>query len=287
VGRSTLAISRSALGLANLLLNLQVDLYSGSDVMSGSVSSVDGSWTSAFEADRAIFSVANPAPTAGIYTFVLPRPDSLLPGPDGHGYGLVSVSSNGVVSLTGFLGDATAEAQTGGTISVSKDGNWPLYMSLYSGKGLALGWINVANIINTTNVAGSVTWIKPANSTNQFYPAGFTNDLDVVASTYIAPGLGVPILAAAVTSFVISGGDVSVPLTNAITLNASNQITVAPPNALQLNATVSTNNGAITGTFINPTTGATNSFKGAVVQSDNFAAGQFSSATNAGAILIY
>jgi len=67
---------------------------------------------------------------------VLGSPGSTL-APEGDSYGTASVDSNGVVKVKGHLADKTSLAAK---VPVARSGQWPLYASLYSGKGAVLGW---------------------------------------------------------------------------------------------------------------------------------------------------
>jgi len=77
---------------------------------------------------------------------------------------------NSVLSLSGALGDTVAIAQT---VPISKDGNVPLYVSLYNNSGLLEGWINLAG----GGVTGNLTWIRPSG-VNQ--PGGFPEGFDTI-----------------------------------------------------------------------------------------------------------
>ena len=93
-----------------------------------------------------------------------------------------------MVSLSGRLADNTAISQS---VAVSKDGNIPLYVSLYSRRGLLLGWLALTN--DTTNqpaqmiLGTSLAWIK-TNIPKTLYAPGFTNtNITVLGSLYIPP----------------------------------------------------------------------------------------------------
>ena len=95
------------------------------------------------------------------------EPPSLSPG----GYSYVAINySAGLARMTGALADGTALSQS---VPVSESGDLPVYSSLYSGKGLLLGWINL-EAMNTDSVG--LTWIHPQR-TSGLYQGGFTNIL--------------------------------------------------------------------------------------------------------------
>jgi len=206
----------------------------------------------------------------------------------GNGSGALTVGANGSVTLSGSLGDGTKETQAAGaTVSITKEGLWPLYLPLYSGGGSVLGWVTVSNAPGTvTNLAGTLVWIKRANATNMFDSAGFTNVVDVVGSGYVAPLKGVTVLPLPVTTFTVAGADLPFAITNPIALTPQNTLVVIGANPLNLTVKITTTTGLFTGSFINPVTGATNLVKGVLLQDQNLGPGQFTSTTNSGAVLI-
>ncbi len=60
------------------------------------------------------------------------------------------------------------------TVSLSKNGHWPLYASLYAGKGSVLSWLAFENRTND-DINGLLSWIKLADVTAVYYPHSFTN----------------------------------------------------------------------------------------------------------------
>jgi uncharacterized repeat protein (TIGR02543 family) len=118
---------------------------------------------------------------AAEYTMLIPPDVNNTPpngSPGGDGYALITNNpgpvnhpASAAAKIIGALADGTAFNQT---VAVSKDGYAPVYASLYAGKGLLLGWINL-NLTNTTAVSNtSLTWIHPAKPSG-LYKNGFTN----------------------------------------------------------------------------------------------------------------
>ncbi len=148
-GNSTETVARS--GKTSFTVNLHVNLGAPDDQMTGSISNNGGDgWISALLADRAVFnSKSNPATSyAGRYTLVFP-PDSAAIDNRPHGYGYATLTNNpaGTVALSGSLADNTAVSQS---IPISKDGDIPLYVSLYSHHGSLQGWLNVSSNLPQT-----------------------------------------------------------------------------------------------------------------------------------------
>jgi hypothetical protein len=73
------------------------------------------------------------------------------------GTGLLISSTTGIVTCSALLPDGTSVSQS---VPLAKDGTIPFYASLYSGQGIAEGWINLANGV----ASGSITWIRPGQT---------------------------------------------------------------------------------------------------------------------------
>ena len=69
--------------------------------------------------------------------------------PGGDGYALIT-NHAGMIRITGAMADGAPLSQT---VPVSDLSYVPIYASLYGGKGLLMGWIN----LDTTNNAGNNT----------------------------------------------------------------------------------------------------------------------------------
>lgn len=170
-GNDSEVVSRLANGLSNLTVNLHLDMTGASQQITGSVSNMDAShpWVSPLLADLATNALPVPAGSFILYIPAL----VIAPVHSPSGYADVLVSANGSVTLIGMLFDGTTFSQSA---AVARDGTIPMYASLYGGRGLIEGWVNLANDQPT----GAITWIRPAGvSTPTPYPAGFTNSFKV------------------------------------------------------------------------------------------------------------
>ncbi|MFO1477631.1 MAG: choice-of-anchor Q domain-containing protein [Verrucomicrobiota bacterium] len=158
-----------------LQMVLQLDLYHA-DRITGHVT--DGNWTAELTANRNPYSSStNPAPQAGNYTLVIPADSG------GNSYGSVQIDMAGRVKFNGKTGHGTAISQN--TI-LSAQGQWPLYVSLQSGKELLMGWLTV---YNRTILLGTVDWIQLPVPQSRWYQDGFTNQSFVMGSALIyTPG---------------------------------------------------------------------------------------------------
>jgi hypothetical protein len=158
-GNSSATISRSSAGLSNLVAVLQVDLISGTQQITGTISSVTagGAWTSPLVADLA----TNAFPELIGANLLM---SSELSGVSPINFGQASgVVVNGVLSLAGVLGGTVALSQT---VPISRVGNVPIYIVPYGQRCLLEGWINLAG----GTVTGNLTWVCPSNV---FMPIGF------------------------------------------------------------------------------------------------------------------
>ncbi len=126
-----------------------LDLDSLQDRMTGVISNAD--WTSLLHADRAVFDTArNTAPVAGgRFTLVIPAGSA-----EPVGYLAVTNTPGGTALVSGALPDGTSLLRTA---PMAKDLSIPLFVPLYSGKGLFLGWITATN-------NSQAVWVKPGFS---------------------------------------------------------------------------------------------------------------------------
>jgi hypothetical protein len=97
---------------------------------------------------------AAPCPYAGRYSISLPGSSGAASA--GH----VSVSPQGVVTVSGKLADGAAFSQS---TRLSQDGQWPFFAYSPAGKDVLQGWLNFSQ--NPGQVTGSVNWTKPGKAT--------------------------------------------------------------------------------------------------------------------------
>ncbi len=166
--------SEAAIAGAKTTVGLQVDL-SGGDFLSGQLS--NGMWNAELWGNRNVYSKTNPAALAGKYSLALAK---LEPGaePANAGSGAFTVDTNGGVAFTGTLADGTKVTQSS---FLSSQNQWPLYLSLYSGTGVLLGWVTVTNG-GEDDVDGFLSWIKLTTKSGTQVRPGFTNAVDAAGS---------------------------------------------------------------------------------------------------------
>jgi len=174
-GNASAAISRANLGLPNLTAVLRLDLVHGTRQMTGAIASATAgnAWTAPLVADLA----TNTWPQFSEVSFSM-SPGLSANSPTNLGWAS-GVVVNGVLSLSGALGDTAAISQT---VPISKDGNVPLCVNLYNNSGLLEGWINLAGGVGT----GNLTWIRPGGVLLPAgFPQGFNTVVQVAGATFI------------------------------------------------------------------------------------------------------
>jgi hypothetical protein len=222
----------------------------------------------------------NLAPQAGQYTLTVAGANGGAALPEGTGYGTVSVSKAGAVSFAGSLADGTKVTQSA---TVAPGGLWPLYIGLYGNQGSILGWMAVTN---AATLGGDLVWTKPATKTKLF-PAAFAWTTPASGARYYAPGKGTNVMGTASSSLtlVLEGGGLTHPITNAFTLNASNQVkNPSLTNKLTLSFTASS--GLFSGSQVIPGTRNTVSFNGVVLQGQTNGWGYFLGTNHGGQVFL-
>jgi hypothetical protein len=269
-------------GLPSLLLDLQVLTTGDIPAIQGTVS--DGNWTSSLRAVQLPYSSKSPAPQAGKYTLALHSANMVTTAPAGDCWATIQVVNSGTLSMSGQAADGSAIKQSCG---ISKLGEWPLYVPMYQGQGMILGWLRFTNQ-SSGNLRGStVYWVKPPQP-DVYYPGGFSRALTPIGSSYVQPATATnAILNFPVGVAGFSGGDlfeqdtgiwsfVKVTLKRPAGFDAEKGV-----EKLKLSAVKST--GVLSGSFVDQATGLACPIRGVVLQQQNLAAGYFLSTNTAGA----
>ncbi|MBI3852477.1 MAG: DUF4038 domain-containing protein [Verrucomicrobia bacterium] len=263
-GQATNVIQRP--GASPLTVELQGGEGDQADQILGRIT--DGTWVSPLLGERVVFdSKTYPAPFAGSYTLLIP-PDNDPSVPAGDGFGTVRVSTSGAVRFGGVLADGTKVTQG---VSLSKNGDWPLYVALYSGKGAIVSWLRFTNQSNS-DLDGKLSWIKPAGGISPFYPAGFTNECDVVGSVYVPPVGGSETILNLTNALVeFTGGNLAADFTNSVTLAANNRLINQSSNRLTMSFSLPT--GTFKGGVTDPASAKSMKLSGVVLQKANIGGG--------------
>ena len=209
----------------------------------------DGSFVAQLQGYFNPFTAHNKATNyEGKYTLAIPGTTNPAVGPAGAGYGTVMVSSAGAVSFAGSLADGTAVSQSS---AISADGCWPLYLTLYKGKGSFWGWNYFSN--GTVNAFSDASWINATNSSQTAaLRNGFTNQQATIVGALFS-ATNEPLLNMTNGVVTLADGGLASTITNPIILSANNKIILtnaADTNSLML--TINKSTGVISGSFASP-----------------------------------
>ncbi|HXT12950.1 MAG TPA: Ig-like domain-containing protein [Candidatus Angelobacter sp.] len=263
----TFSNSVTAKGSAPFTVQLALDSSNGGR-LTGTVSQ-DG-WTAPLMAVRASYSQLHAAPQANNkYTLIIPGGNDSTVAPAGNGYGTVSVNVAGDVKFSGVLGDNTKAAES---TFINEAGQWPLFVAPYKGKGAIFGWMTFVSNDPESDLSGSLTWLRLAQSGKSIYPAGFSlTNLQAVGSLYSFTS-GVPLLNLPVGGVaVLQQGNPVQSFTNNFTLGNDNKVTSSDG----LNVKITTKSGLFKGTARDPNTGNPVTINGVLLPKQNGAFGTF------------
>jgi len=166
---------------------------------------------------------------------------------------------------------------------VSSDGLWPFYLYSAAGKDTVLGWVTVSNGLSSTNnglTSTNITWSKPAGKV-PLYPAGFTNTLQMIGSTWVTPSKNSVVLSLTNPAVVLTGGDLPMPLS--LPANFKNSLLFASTN---VNLSIRPSTGIFSGWFDNPNTKERVTISGVVLTNADSARGFFLGTDESGSVLL-
>jgi ribonuclease E len=267
-GQAYASIPRA--GTMPLAVQLQLDLTNG--VLTGQIS--DGQWSAELAADPVVtYTARNPAPQAGGYTLVIPGVTNSATQPAGNGFGTATVTALGAISFSGTLADGTVFTAAA---NVTRQGQTPLYAPLYAGKGTLLGWLTLTN----NDLDGGVCWLKLAQPTTKYYPAGFTNNVAAIGSVYHTTAA----LNFTLGQISLTEGNLSQNIAHQVQLGAAEKVTDL--NATKTALVLTAKTGMLTGSVVDPTTGETAVIKAIVLQNQNLVAGYFLGTNQSGSVLL-
>lgn len=281
-GRATNVIPRATSAGGPLTVELSLSGNPPAQQLTGTISGIanDSTWVAVLLADHA----TNMVPAAE-YTVLLPPDASNAPpvlSPGGAGYllitnyvGTLKNPAAATVRISGALADGTLFSQSA---PLSDDAYLPVYVSLYGGKGLLTGWIN----LNSSDMAGvSLTWIRPAHSSGM-YKEGFTNVLRG-SQILISPWTNPPVHIDDLTNFSMLGAINDANTLMSYTLNISKGYTFTEVSDPKL---VSGSIDPKTGIFevVIGLGGTRRASHGAILQNGPIGLGYFLNSTNAEAI---
>jgi hypothetical protein len=262
-----------------LYWSLNLQLTNDGEQIIGQVVSYRGSgWVASLLGDRAPYDrLTNPAPQAGQYTFIISGSVGDSTRPTGDGYGTLTVDTSGNVMMKGALADGSSISHTA---VLSREGLWPVFVPLYGGKGMLVGWVGFTNVAGN-DLVGQLNWVRLSQPAARFYPGGFTNETMLAGSRY-NPSLGA--LSFTNSTLIFSGGNLSASFTNTVSLGANGKTDHTSPNSLFLNLTIPT--GWFRGTTREPASGRLLGFNGVVLQKQNAGFGYFLGTDQSGQVML-
>ena len=215
------------------------------------------------------------------YTLLI-LPDTNASSPGGDGYALITNNpGNGrnvataAAKIAGALADGTAFSQS---VPVSQDGYVPIYASLYGGKGLLLGWIN----LEPTNDSGGLFWVHPGR------PGLFTSTFTASNQIQLSPWTNLPASTTLPTNLVV------LEMSDGI-VTGSNDLSIIISNNFKLGMESGPSNLSVSGS-LNPKTGlltvtigsgaSKRTGYGVLLPNGTNSGGFFLGKTNAGAIIL-
>ncbi len=221
-------------GASSLVLSFGLNPTGAPNPFSGNLS--DGTWASEMHGAPAAYNAkTHPSPQIGTYTVAVPSQDFEAAFPLGNGYGSVKVDGSGNVKLSGVLADGTMITQAS---QLSADGSWPLFVPLYSGKGLLMAWVSFENRTDD-DLHGAINWIKGPDLLAKYYSSGFALAGNTVGARF-APG-------------------------SSLALNTQVAKLQSEGNGVITKISVSASAGTFKGSMLDKTTGKPISFQGALL----------------------
>lgn len=265
-------------------VGLEIQITDGGKAIVGRV--YDNTFDSALSGDASFFSKTNVYPGAGAYTLALSPTANGATIPQGIGTAPLTVGPDGIISIKkGVLADGSELKGTLGFIA--QNGKVQFYKALYKGAGSLSGVVTFRNE-TLTDADGTLAWFKPANVPKILFVPGFTTNLALEASRYVAPAKDTRIdtafnANAGATTIVLTSGGLATPVTVTGALTTANALTATVP--IPLSLTSKTKEGAFNGKFT-PTGGSETKFTGVFLQKSNKAVGQFLGLTLSGSVQI-
>jgi uncharacterized repeat protein (TIGR02543 family) len=250
--------------------SLQLDLTGGSDQVTGDLTSPV---SANILGDRPVFSKANPCPFGGSYTMLIGGNSSV----QGFGFASVFVDGMGRLTMSGTLADGTHISQN---TTVSKNGSWPMYRTLYGDRGALIGRLDITNIPQSS-LHGPAYWFHPATP-NGVITNQFSERDDVTGSLFIRPPAGMPIMVWHDGTATVGGDDLSGNLTSHLTWSATNGVNV---DLSDFTFTVG-QFGGVRGTLLQPVTHHPDVMRGIILPKTNWAGGFFLDSNSSGFFMI-
>jgi len=234
-------------------------------------------WTAELIGDRRWFNgLTNPSPFAGSYTVAVTGVTDSAISAIGHGFGKATSYKGGLLSLTAVLPDNSLAVSSS---FISRNGEAPLYVRLFGGRGSLLGWVAVRGTNGPPALESHLSWTRPALPlpAGRLYPSGFVTDATLTGSLYQRPVPNTNRVVQIENGHVVfDGGNLATSFTNYVTLSPNNRVSnnlSLSPNPLTM--TINLLNGRFYGRVQVPGTSQWTPFRGALLQDANLGLGFF------------
>ncbi len=266
-------------GLSSLVVNLTLD-RGVPPTIAGTVSA--GADTSDVLANLQAFSKALNPVQAGKYTLLLPATNVAATGPHGDGFALVKVSTLGVVTAVGKLGNGRPWS-AGGLLRA--DGSVPLYAAQPSVKGSSRGSIGgtlfFRDVPAMSDCDGTFAWYVPGTLGGTFLVSS-----PVFGARYTVPPRDTRALNLPVGKAHLSDGNIGSALDIPFTINVKNRVIADAPNPHKLAVTITSASGLFSGSFLHPVRLKRTPFSGVLIQKQNLGGSVFLGTDTSGSVTL-
>jgi hypothetical protein len=189
--------------------------------------------------------------------------------PQGDGFASVSLTSAGVVSLSGYLPDGTLYKAAG---KLRADGSVALFNQLYRKLGAFGGEMRFADQENSDVSGAGFLWLRQATPRAQYYPGGWPTGIrvDAIGAKYSGAaslnfGQGAADAANGNAQLVFTGGALTQEKSDPVSIDPiTGGVTLIPSSATNYKLSISTGTGLFSGTFTH-TDGMITGYRGAIL----------------------
>ena len=213
------------------------------------------------------------AATKGVYSVAFPSKaqSPVLTNsayPQGDGYATLTLTNAGGITILGKFADGTALSASG---NLRADGTLPFFASLYKKLGLVAGDLTFANLTDSDLSGSDLLWIRPAQTTAQYYRTGWASGIriDAVGAKYVSPaaldfGQGAVDTVNGNAALVFTDGQLASTITHNVNVApATGVITRVPVVGAPYTLALVTSTGVFSGTFTHG--GATDTYRGVLI----------------------
>ena len=130
-------------------------------------------------------------------------------------------------------------------------------------------------------VGGTVYWFKGAGSAGALYPDGFSTALSLTGDIYVSPADNGPSVAAT-GQLTLGGGNLTSNIVISVSIATNGTGTATPAGSNDLKLKIAPTTGALSGSFLDPTTSKAVKFDGLLLQSSGAASGYFLGTSESG-----